>query len=323
MWRALVLVGGCALVLGGSAGAGTGPRWRVFATRVPDLAAVDAPSSTNVWAVGDGIVHWDGRTLHVTPVPWKHATLVGVSALTSTDVWAVGSISAHWDGHCWRRVPLPGGHLWLADVVATAPDDVWAVGHQGAALSRPLVLHFDGSRWRRVRIPPALGELKAVDARAPDDIWAAGMDGDLREESYGYTDYVLHWDGRRWRRVPSPLEAEVNSGPYASAIDVGLTGEVWTLDYDFSGNGPSFVRWAGPQRLAHAFSWPSDDEYEDIAAISATDAWLVGNAVAHWNGSTWRVEHTPFERSTLRGVSAASPDDIWAVGNHLIARYGR
>jgi hypothetical protein len=359
----LSLCAAAAALIDVAAGGGSGklPHWEVFATRVPVLVAVDAHSSSDVWAVGTGIVHWDGQTLRVTPVPWKQASLSGVSAFSSDDVWTVGNIgwgkypnahetpiSAHWDGHSWRRIPLPsisGRYVWLTDVVAAGPGDVWAVGGWGDEKTWPLLLHWDGSRWQRInlqRIAPVLGQLNAIDARAPNDVWAAGMEGDWREESYGYTDYVLHWNGQSWRRVPSQLEARGIFGPYALAADVGLTGDVWTLNYDLSGNGPYFERWIGPTRTASESYWlPADaalSYYKDVAVISPSDAWIVGRyeyapgnpsdgpLIAHWNGKGWHVQHTPFDRYahvSLNGVSAVSPEDIWAVGNHLMVRYAR
>jgi hypothetical protein len=348
-------VGQAATATPSSSGA---PRWQVFAVRVPTLVAVDARSPSDVWAVGGGVVHWNGRTLLTTPLPWKNAALTGVSAVSPTDVWSVGNVSwgkypnaheiplsAHWDGRSWRRVAMPavaGRYAWLADVAAPRPNDIWAVGGWGAHKTWPLMMHWDGSGWRRVnlqRVAPVLGQLNAIDARAPNDVWAAGMEGDWRQESYGYTDYVLHWDGHSWRRVASPLADEQGSGPYARAVDVSRTGDVWTLNFDLSGNGPSFVSWNGSARSAQASSWMTYDDYEDIAAISSTDVWIVGQndfadvgkapetpLVAHWDGKSWRVQHTPFERYThvtLYSVSAVSADDIWAVGNHLIVRYAR
>jgi hypothetical protein len=66
----------------------------------------------------------------------------------------------------------------------------------------------------------------------------------------------------------------------------------------------------------------------DVAAISGTDAWAVGerrppndNAyplAEHWDGTAWTaapVPVTPTGAGELTGVSAASPDDVWAVGD--------
>ncbi len=355
---AWLLVFGAVVANGDAAGGArleTIPHWRVFATHVPNLLSVDARSSSDVWAVGDGVVHWDGRTLHVAPPPWRNAVLTGVSVVSSSDVWAVGSISwgkypharevpisARWNGRDWRRVQLPaisGEFVWLSDVVATGPRDVWAVGGWGGHRTWPLLLHFDGLRWERTnlqQVAPTLGQLNAIDARGSNDVWAAGMSGDWRMESYGYGDYVLHWDGRSWRLVASPLNDEA-TGPFSHAIDIGLTGEVWTLNFDLSGNGPYFVTWTGPARTAHVSDWMTYQSYDDIAAITPKDVWIVGQfnyddagkthdtpLIGHWDGDRWHVQHTPFDHYThvgLNAVSAVAANDIWAVGNHLIVRF--
>jgi hypothetical protein len=73
------------------------------------------------------------------------------------------------------------------------------------------------------------------------------------------------------------------------------------------------------------------DEFNGVAALSATDAWAVGNIchsdgcpallaggptlIAHWNGTKWSRVPSPNDgTSFLAGVAAASPTDIWAVG---------
>jgi len=75
---------------------------------------------------------------------------------------------------------------------------------------------------------------------------------------------------------------------------------------------------------------PSSDFFKGIDAISADDIWAVGyynetvgaqqlaRATAqHWNGTAWSVVTVPQpgNQSFLYSVSAASPDDVWAVGN--------
>ena len=68
-----------------------------------------------------------------------------------------------------------------------------------------------------------------------------------------------------------------------------------------------------------------------VAAISAADVWAVGQydslagtytpllraVTAHWNGSSWSVVPTPAvgpSGTTLTGVAADGPSDVWAVG---------
>lgn len=63
-----------------------------------------------------------------------------------------------------------------------------------------------------------------------------------------------------------------------------------------------------------------------LAASSARDAWLVGDAgwegapvmTQHWNGRSWRVESAPMPEKSLGGgllgVAAVAPNNVWAAG---------
>ena len=72
-----------------------------------------------------------------------------------------------------------------------------------------------------------------------------------------------------------------------------------------------------------------------VDALSANDAWAVGNFVAdpsseggartlieRWNGSVWEIVPSPNTgieggNGRLRGVFALSPNDVWAVGSYF------
>ncbi len=119
------------------------------------------------------------------------------------------------------------------------------------------------------------------------------------------------------------------------------------MNYDFSGNGPWFVHWsAGKHTTAKVYDFDlgastASDLY-DVAGASTTSAWAVGwhheyvtkgtryvstprrPLVLHWNGKAWQRAHTPFEHmknTALYSLSVLAPNDVWAVGDHLIARY--
>src|SRR5262249_15408135 len=101
------------------------PTWDVVSTSTPPLHGVDALSTTDVWAVGDGAgsqattVHFDGAawTEIDAPVPTGAGatnSLTSVDARTATDVWAVGSAEdltrpmiERWDGVSWHLVASP------------------------------------------------------------------------------------------------------------------------------------------------------------------------------------------------------------------------
>ncbi|HJP65784.1 MAG TPA: hypothetical protein VKA30_05705 [Actinomycetota bacterium] len=71
----------------------------------------------------------------------------------------------------------------------------------------------------------------------------------------------------------------------------------------------------------------STNQLQAVDAISATDAWAVGQwfdgsanrtLALRWDGQRWRVVPTPNVGSgdnVLRGVVAISPTDVWAVGS--------
>jgi hypothetical protein len=121
--------------------------------------------------------------------------------------------------------------------------------------------------------------LYGVTAVSADDVWAVGVQafqGPART-------LVEHWDGTSWSVVPSPNPV-----------------------------GSTFASLYG------------------VDALSANNVWAVGlfqrrppsgsrTLIEHWNGTSWHRVPSPNPStngfgSILRGVSAVSADDVWAVG---------
>jgi hypothetical protein len=222
-------------------------------------------------------------------------SLQAVAGSAPTNAWAVGSrwtgsqtvtLIQHWDGVRWRTVPSPspgganGSYLEGVSVVSAA--DVWAVGnyYANAALTdvNTLVEHWDGTSWTTVASPSPKGyvDLAAVSAVSASDAWAVGVQRTPRET----TTLVEHWDGSQWSRVANPIPA-------------------------------------GPEQLF------------GVSAISATNAWAVGHytdgsqdyqaLVEHWDGTSWSVVDSPSPGPgvvELRGVTAVTAHDAWAVGSY-------
>jgi hypothetical protein len=187
----------------------------------------------------------------------------------------------------WRIVPSPNGSRFgdntLVQVSAGSATSAWAVGyHGGAGTFRTLIQRWDGARWAVVRSPspsPFDNVLAGVATLSRASAWAVGYD-----LVNGYHRALIeHWDGTAWRVVPTPR--------------------------------------AGPR----------DSDLWGVAALSATNAWAVGNEntgafrfrplIEHWNGTAWTLVRVPSPPlagtgATLSGVAAASPRDIWAVGNY-------
>lgn len=189
----------------------------------------------------------------------------------------------------WSIVPSqnPSSYTnYLQDVSALSESAAWSVGYYNtssgsAAVS--LVERWDGSQWSTVPVPhvgSSSNRLAAVEAIAPDNVWAVGHYRYVTQpDPYDLT-LILHWDGAQWTVVPSP--------------NVG----VWNnLLYDISAVSPDDIWAVGSYR----------------SSLSAPEQMLT----MHWDGSDWTIIPSPNPGSSyniLRGVTAVSTDDVWAVG---------
>jgi hypothetical protein len=207
-----------------------GVRWRL----VPNppgpsvLTGVDAVAPNDVWAVGDSpsIEHWDGMRWRLVPspsdvphfAPGADVILNALAAVSARDVWAVGNYDAsgcceagsgplieRWDGVRWRVVASPNlpypisadiAGINLFGVAAVSARDVWAVGSG--------IEHWNGTAWRIIPSPgPVGGDYGPVSVAALStrDVWAVGT---LVTPASTWETLAEHWDGHRWRLVPTP-----------------------------------------------------------------------------------------------------------------------
>jgi hypothetical protein len=77
------------------------------------------------------------------------------------------------------------------------------------------------------------------------------------------------------------------------------------------------------------------NELFGVEAVSANDVWAVGRSgdestgvvatlIEHYDGNTWSVADAPAmigEQAGLYAVSAAGPDDVWAVGRYGVSQH--
>lgn len=206
------------------------------------LTSVKAVSSTDVWIVGEYRVigessartlaeHWNGKNWQFIPTPdytqdqrnVANATFHGLTTFAPKNLLAVGradlvDTSSHkqsgalieqWNGSHWDVIYPPFSvKPVVADLQAVAfltPRDVWAVGDASSGPSYALImLHWDGKSWLVIDLPTGgatWSYLNAMDAVAANDIWLVGL------TSFSYPaskTLVEHWDGTRWRIIPSP-----------------------------------------------------------------------------------------------------------------------
>jgi hypothetical protein len=267
-------------------------------------------------------------------------SLSAISALSRTDIWAVGTntnttpnlvLLEHWNGRRWQVMPSTVQGQ-LDGVAAVTPTDVWAVGVGGGktGLAGAMIMHYDGKHWSVVLQHTKTSYLYALAAVSTHDIWAVGSDENGSA-------LLLHWNGVRWRAVPSP------TGPGTDLLGVAAVSskDVWAV-----GNQATITHWNG--KVWRQFPFPPggnpkglptgggavDVVLKALAVVSAHDIWAVGNYDAgccragsgpvalHWNGTTWRripIPGIPNSVVTnvagllLTGVAAVSTRDVWAV----------
>jgi hypothetical protein len=145
------------------------------------LLAVWGSSPSDVWFVGQKVLHWNGSTF--AEYSNQGDVLESVWGTGPNDVWAVGGENGgstgafhHWDGSSWTRKL---GFQRLGSVWANTPDDAWAVGG-----TQPGALHWDGTDWTASTAPTLLyGGVWGSDSA---DVWLRSGSG------------AEHWDGSQW-----------------------------------------------------------------------------------------------------------------------------
>jgi hypothetical protein len=308
--RLAARVSGSVVVIGAVLAAGTGPAYASTVVQVPvdstgffgGFKDVSAVSATDGWAVGgngDGFVHrYNGTRWSLFPSPsllppgsTSGALLSGVDATSSTNAIAVGS------------APLTGG------------------GITGAAL------RWNGAAWSRLAVPATTGgsAFTAVKAFTGSDAWAVG--GTTGSGNSSDSTVAMHYNGTAWAVTPTPspgtrhniLLAVDGSGP----TDVWAVGYLHNLPYGNKIRLPLILRWNGSawsQVPGPAVTQGQSTYLFDVAAISATNVWVVGYNpgtgafVARWNGTGWSAVPAP-PLTSLSSVSARSATDVWVAGS--------
>ncbi len=175
----------------------------------------------------------------------------------------------------------------LSAVAATSASNAWAVGfHYDGRSDQTLIERWNGMSWHQVISPDpggsaqgASNQLNGAAATSARNAWAVGSWSDGTRSRM----LILHWNGRSWRQQPS--------------------------------HSPGCLK--------------DNDGLYSVTATSSTNAWAVGSATScvfgdkitvifHWNGTSWHEVTSPdpglFHDNYLRGVTATSARDAWAVG---------
>ncbi|MFO0658998.1 MAG: hypothetical protein U0165_04075 [Polyangiaceae bacterium] len=166
------------------------------------IAGIAGPSANDMWAVGWGIFHFDGKAWsEMTPPELKGVgtALTSMSYVSPTNIWAAGVNGhvAHYDGKAWKgeqiesaRVstsPSVKGYFDLLAVTAWE-NEVWV------ADSRAGYHRFDGKSWTFVSVPTITGRtIQTLWGSSPADVWSPLS--------------LLHYANGTWSTFATPLSS--------------------------------------------------------------------------------------------------------------------
>ena len=251
------------------------------------LEAVWASSTTDVFAVGRAIYHYDGYV-------WS---AMDTGTLTSaSDVWGsapdnvfvVGVDGIHrYDGSTWSQEPtgMPTEPTLYA-IWGSSINDIFAVGEAG------VILRYDGSLWSQMA------------AGVSDPFYGVGGSSSNNVFAVGYMGLLYHFDGVTWSPMVSGTTQPLYDVWASSPTDVFAIGGV-TLRYDGT-------VWTVMDLPGGPGVWGS----------SPTNVYATyGGSVMHYDGTSW-TESEPWFGQSLKGLFGLSDCDVFAVGGGgAIVRY--
>jgi len=271
------------------------------------LFAASASSPNDIWAVGHSTIHFDGTEWSVIPAPGINGfisnELTGVVDISPTLAWAVGIVGEvnnqmvppqqvieQWNGTQWSVFPgpkfPPNSQAILQAITATSANDIWAVGNLAdGQLGFELFEHFNGTAWTAQVVPETgIQEPLSVSADAPNDAWAVGQQGGDPIKTF-----ATHWNGENWTSVKTPNVGTGNG--HLNAVLALAPNNVWVV----------------------GLSTPTGEQQSATLTL-----------IEHFDGTSWSVVPSPnvgpnsdFQSNQLLGLTANSPDDIWAFGSFL------
>jgi len=240
--------------------------------------------------------------------------------------------------------------MLAATVVAAAPGTATASGHQATGCPAQWAL-LPASSLSGSSLPSGAteGEVLSVSALSAHDAWFAGLNGDPDLSDFNAN--AWQWNGRSVKppsaQIPDlpltsarPGAANQLAGP--GSFDSDTDGWVLTsipgtinplISFDTAEHWHG-GRWTLTPTAVSPHPATVGLMLSDVAALSPANAWAVGGfyqvgpgiepgavpigaLIEHWNGTFWSIVPNPASSqpsTTLLGLTAASPTDIWAVG---------
>jgi len=304
-------------------------------------ACIAVGASNPFWASAKTLAErWDGTrwTLQRTPA-LRQSTLVGVSCTSASACTAVGSsrtgaLAERWNGIRWTVQATPNprqGSGFLSGVSCTSASACVAVGAANAftPTATTLAERWNGTRWAiqaTPNPPQGGGTLNGVSCTSAAACTAVG--------GANAGTFAERWNGAGWSLQSTPTPAG-SSGAFLNSAACPSPSACSAVGAYLDSSGtlqPLAERWDGTSWSMQAAPNPAGgSQLIGVACTSAAGCLAVGNSsqnhnnqspatlAERWNGSTWRVQHTPnplgAAASTLNAASCVSASACTAVGN--------
>lgn len=260
--------------------------------------SIESPTSENLTSVqfapdGTGFVAGANGTVlrrrttdskwQVLPFSLPAVPLGSLAALSSEEAWIVpgnGGHILHFQANVWTD-ELLDRDFSISSIDFAGPSLGYCVGLFG------IMFRYDGTRWQRVTDPAwstdRESHLQGVAVFAEDDVWVGG------------TQFLLHFNGKRWERLPLP-----------DGATEGILRRV----------GNEVVIISGPVMIHHGSSWETiPSPRAESVGRSPTNAWW-GVVLAGRPRYLLRLS-PPGDELVLDwqvvGIGSG-PDGLWAVG---------
>jgi hypothetical protein len=249
-----------------------------------DLRTVWALEADDVYAAGDGLLHWNGCAWSVLQegdfaAMWFDGVQGWLGGKQNDCVGACPGRVLYRAGTRWSELPTLAGavtSLWAA-----GPEELWATILEPSPSPDlppyPAVVRWDGSVWTRLRGGNPGGGYAVVGY-------------DATNVFVGRPQGVERWDGNQLSSAFSGTDCAPGSGISGAAL------------------------WLGGCRILNGEL--SEPGFRGRWGMTQSDVWSVdinGN-VSRFNGTS-RMDVDGGANTALRAVSGASPDDVWVVGD--------
>ena len=279
------------------------------ALRTPAVLLAIAKFPGGLWAVGASgqtvsgrhrnhlILRVTGTTVRAVPTPKPlGGKLLSVTATSAKNAWAAGYNSGggplilHWNGTTWTRSVIPAHASGrISGVAATSATNAWAIDNRRHGSAQ--IWHWNGKRWSRIAAPVIKGQkysLGGVAATSARNAWAVGTS--FVAATVTVRTVILHWNGARWRRTPSP-NPPAPDGDALLAVSASSADNAWAVGTSTA--GPSLTEhWNGTSW--RAVPAPGCAVLAAVSIRPSGRGWAVGSfgnrmpVILQWNGTSWQ-----------------------------------